>query len=134
MARQKKSELEGFEDIETMETEATEPDVVKKQVPTTIPTLSTVKPIKAPPELAHEQFHLHVGYVNKYGVLFPMGFRFKGGHVSFRDVVLNRCYKCGHRQSIDEACMGECQNMKVPPLGEPCGHSAYDELNSYELG
>ncbi len=87
------------------------------------------------------EFVRHVGYVNKNGVLFPVGFRFKGGHIADQPeeyaVVLNKCPKCGHRQSVDEAVQGECQNMKAPggPDGElgPCGFSAFEELDSYDL-
>lgn len=93
--------------------------------------------------LAYEpgSFVRHVGYVNRNGVLFPVGFRFKGGHIADQPeeyaVVLNKCPKCGHRQTVDEAVQGECQNMKVKggeddELG-PCGFSAFEELDSFDL-
>lgn len=94
------------------------------------------------PFLEYERgaYHRHIGYVNASGVLFPVGFRYKGGHVANQPaeygIVLNHCPKCGHRQSVDEAVQGECQNMKVRDVdGDlgPCGYSAYEELDSYEL-
>lgn len=92
-------------------------------------------------EYARGKFHRHVGYVNKNGVLFPCNFRFKGGHIADSApeyaVVLNKCPQCGHRQSIDEAVQGECQNVKFRRSAEdpegPCGFSAFEELDSYEI-
>jgi hypothetical protein len=89
----------------------------------------------------HSKKTHRLGYVNANGVLFPCGFRFKGGHVAMTTpeygVVLHTCPKCGQRQAVDEAVQGECQNMKLrdpetDDLG-PCGFSAFDELDSYEL-
>ena len=82
----------------------------------------------------------HVGYVNQHGVLFPCGFRFKGGHIGDcapeYAIVLNNCPKCGHKQGVDEAVQGACQNLKVRSVDgefQPCGYSALDELDSYDI-
>lgn len=87
------------------------------------------------------EFVRHVGYVNRNGVLFPVGFKFKGGHIADQPaeyaVVLNKCPRCERKQTVDEAVQGECQNMKArnahdDELG-PCGFSAFEELDSYDL-
>lgn len=86
------------------------------------------------PEEYAPGFIKQVGYVNQNGVLFPVGFKFRGGLVGWRgNVVLNRCPKCGNKQMTDEAVLGICANQKVPPLGEPCGYSAIAELEDYIL-
>lgn len=69
--------------------------------------------------------HKGVGYVNENGVLFPVRFKFKGGHIgTFGSVVLLKCHECGHVQSVDESRMGVCGR---------CQFSQIDELEAYEL-
>lgn len=70
--------------------------------------------------------HPVVGFVTESGVLFPNGYRFKGGHIANGTVVLNRCPKCGHHQGIDDAISGICGNQK-------CRFSQHHELEEYTL-
>lgn len=67
------------------------------------------------------------GFVNENGVRFPPGFKFPGGFIgTFGNVILNRCPRCGHRQSIDDARSGRCGNDK-------CGFNQVLILEEYEL-
>lgn len=75
--------------------------------------------------------HPQVGYVNENGVLFPNGFKFRGGHVMNGLVVLNTCPRCGSRQSIDEALEGACANLKAGPEKQKCGFNMHRELAEY---
>lgn len=77
--------------------------------------------------------HPLVGFVNENGVLFPNGFKIKGGHVQNGLVVLNRCPKCGNHQSIDEALSGSCANRKAGPEKLPCNHNPRAELEDWTL-
>ncbi len=77
-------------------------------------------------------FHKSVGFVNENGVLFPVGYKYRGGHVgSFGNVVLNRCPKCGNHQSIDEALSGACGNLRAGPDRTACGFNQVHELEQY---
>jgi hypothetical protein len=70
-----------------------------------------------------------LGYLNDHGILFPVGFKFKGGRVSWRgSIVLNRCPKCGHQNMSTDAVKGVCANDKVKGTGEPCGYSLIDSV------
>ena len=77
--------------------------------------------------------HLSVGYVSENGVLFPNGFKYKGGHVTNGTVVLNQCPRCGHRQSIDDAISGACGNMRAGVEKAPCGYSQVAVLEAFKL-
>lgn len=68
------------------------------------------------------------GYLNQYGILFPVGFKFKGGLVSWRgSIVLNRCPKCGHHNMSTEAVKGECSNERGKN-NEPCKYSLIESI------
>lgn len=72
-------------------------------------------------------FHKSVGFVSENGVLFPVGFEFPGGFVgSFGNVILNRCPKCKHHQSIDAARSGRCE-------AQDCGYNAFEDLEEVSL-
>lgn len=75
--------------------------------------------------------HKNFGYVNSYGVLFPVKFKTKDFHVGWQgNVVVNRCPQCGHRNSAEEAIKGVCSNERAGVLKEPCGYSAVEILDS----
>lgn len=79
-------------------------------------------------------FHKGVGFVNDAGVRFPVGYRFKGGFIgSFGNVILNRCPKCFHYQSIDAARSGKCDNGRAGPDKQPCGFDMVRELEDFEI-
>jgi hypothetical protein len=69
------------------------------------------------------------GFVNRAGVLFPEGYQFRGGHVAWDGrVYLNKCPRCGHRNTSDRAAMGVCSNQKANE-GNGCGFSMHEELD-----
>lgn len=76
--------------------------------------------------------HQAVGFVNESGVLFPNGYKFKGGHVQNGVVVLNKCPQCGHRNGVDDALSGRCGNDKAGPEKVPCGYSAFSHIEEHE--
>lgn len=79
-------------------------------------------------------FHRQVGFVNENGVRFPPGYKFKGGHVgTFGNVILNRCPRCGHQQSVDEAREGRCGNLRAGVERRPCGYDQVAELEEITL-
>lgn len=80
-------------------------------------------------------FLKQVGFVNENGVRFPPGFKFDGGFVgSFGNVVLNRCPKCGHQQTVDEARTGKCGNERAPDGKKKiCGFDMVGELEKVDL-
>lgn len=62
-------------------------------------------------------------YVNQHGIAFPVGFKFRGGHVSSKgNVVLVRCPECGNKLGVSEAVKGLCDNRD-------CNYSAVDTLD-----
>lgn len=65
------------------------------------------------------------GYVNPHGILFPVGHKYLGGHVSTWDVCLVVCPKCKRRNSATEAVKGACGEIS-------CGYSQIDELDAME--
>jgi len=68
------------------------------------------------------------GYLNRHGIFFPSGYKFKGGHVSYRGhVVLVKCPVCNFRNSSDRALQGWCGNQKANE-GNGCGFSAIEQL------
>lgn len=74
-------------------------------------------------------FHKGAGFINENGVRFPPGYKFKGGHIgSFGNVILNRCPRCGHQQSVDEAREGRCGNQIAGVERRPCGFDMVAEL------
>lgn len=71
--------------------------------------------------------HKGSGFVTKSGLLFPIGFKFKGGHISSKgSVVLNKCPSCGHDQYPAQAVKGHCERFKE------CGFNMVSELEQYE--
>lgn len=66
-----------------------------------------------------------LGYVNAHGILFPVGYKFNGGHISSFDVVLVACPKCKKRPLAVESVKGIC------PENE-CRYSALDELDAID--
>lgn len=77
-------------------------------------------------------FHKGVGFVNEAGVRFPVGFEFKGGFVgTFGNVILNRCPVCRHKQSVDSARSGKCDNERVPN-GDGYSNCGYDQVREME--
>jgi hypothetical protein len=75
--------------------------------------------------------HKQVGYVTKNGVLFPVGFKFKGGHISSKgSVVLNVCPKCGHHQYPSQAVKGFCEQVHEK---KGCGFDMIAELEEVQL-
>lgn len=83
-------------------------------------------------------FHERFGFVSRKDVLFPNGFQWKKndkvyGHVMNGVVVLKKCPRCGHRQSVDEALEGRCGNEKAGPEKEPCHFNLIEELSQYTL-
>lgn len=62
-----------------------------------------------------------LGYVNANGILFPVGHKFQGGHISSFDVVLVTCPACKTRMLATEAIKGACSG---------CNYSAIDELDA----
>ncbi len=78
-------------------------------------------------------FHAQVGFVNEAGVRFPVHFKFKGGHIgTWGSVILNRCPKCHHSQSVDAAISGKCENTRSGPDKTVCGFDMVRELEEYE--
>ena len=77
-------------------------------------------------------FHKGVGFVNANGVRFPVGYKFKGGLVgTFGNVILNRCPKCFHSQSVDSARSGKCDNMRAGPEKQICGYDQVREMEEF---
>lgn len=68
------------------------------------------------------------GYITPGHVLFPIGYKFQGGHVSWRDVVLQHCPECGLVIKMSsEQVKGECEDV------EGCGFSAIKMLDNLEI-
>lgn len=83
-----------------------------------------VKPVKTDLEPG---LHYDKGYVSEAGILFPKGFKFKGGSVSWKgNVVLNQCPKCKTEMSPGDAVKGKCTN-------EECGFDMVEELENFKL-
>lgn len=80
-------------------------------------------------------FIKQVGFVNENGVRFPPGYKFDGGFVgTFGNVVLNRCPKCGHQQTVDEARTGKCGNERGPDGKKKiCGFDMVEQLEEIDL-
>lgn len=79
-------------------------------------------------------FIKQIGFVNENGVRFPVGLKYEGGHIgTFGNVILNRCPKCGHQQSIDDARTGKCSNERVGGMKKVCGFDKVAELEEFTL-
>lgn len=87
--------------------------------------LEKIVPKKADPSL-EPGAHKTIGYVTRSGLLFPVGFKFKGGHISSKgSVVLNICPKCGHQQYPNQAVKGFCERVHDK---KGCGFNMIEEL------
>jgi hypothetical protein len=76
--------------------------------------------------------HRCVGYLNPNDILFPAGFKTKHFHIGWKgNVVVNKCPKCGHRMSAEEAIKGFCSNEKTAS-GEPCDFNAIALIDEYD--
>ncbi len=83
-----------------------------------------IKPVKT--DLA-PGIHYNVGYVSEKGILFPKGYIFKGGSVSWKgNVVLNICPKCRTELPPTEAVKGVCTNQE-------CNFNKVEELEDFKL-
>lgn len=107
----------------------------KKEGPKVVPTDDFIRDkkgnIKVDADGDKERYapgpHKGVGYVNENGVLFPVHFKFKGGHVgTFGNVILNKCPECHTANGIDQARVGICGNQK-------CNYNQVVALEEYEL-
>jgi hypothetical protein len=75
--------------------------------------------------------HKQIGFVTSSGILFPVGFKFKGGHISSKgSVVLNLCPKCGHHQYPSQAVKGFCEKVHEK---KGCGFDMMAELEEFQL-
>lgn len=121
--QENQDQIQDFELAETLENEK-----VPKQSPGKSEAPDPTKPQKTDlPSGAHKQ----KGYVTKSGILFPVGFKFKGGHISSKgNVVLNTCPKCGHQQYPAQAVKGFCEKLNEKT---GCGFDKTEELEHYQL-
>jgi hypothetical protein len=72
--------------------------------------------------------HYDKGYVSEAGILFPKGYKFKGGSVSWKgNVVLSICPKCRTEISPSEAVKGVCTNV------DNCDFNMLEELEAFKL-
>jgi hypothetical protein len=75
--------------------------------------------------------HPQIGYVNGHGVLFPVGLKYKGGHISSKgNVVLNVCPECKNLQYPSQAIKGYCDVVNEK---KGCGFNKVAELEEVEL-
>lgn len=74
----------------------------------------------------------HIGFFSENGILFPHGFKTKHVLIGYRgNVVVNKCPKCGHQMSAEEAIKGFCSNERSKLNdGEPCDFNAVAELSA----
>ncbi len=69
-----------------------------------------------------------LGYISPSHVLFPIGYKFKGGFISWRDVVLQQCPECGLVMKMSsEQVKGICEDVVS------CGYSAIEALDNTEI-
>lgn len=90
--------------------------------------VQSIKPVKTELEPG---FHKQVGFVSESRILFPVGWKFRGGHISSKgNVVLNHCPECKHAQYPSQAVKGFCEVVNEK---KGCGFSMIAELEAFEL-